>query len=185
MKQRFQRILNNITRFITNEETQFRIYLYWAIAAVLVIGFFGIYPFTKSLINKIQVFSSMTSVNNNLSTKTKDLSIAETKLAEAGGDVLFIDNYLPETFNIQNYMVDFVVAVADGGFTVDTFTPVKQAGNAYELAIAMSGNGDIIKIIKNLEALNRVSEVESLRLYRNTEGINLNLLVKTFIMEKQ
>ena len=185
MKEKIQKVSNNFARLITNEAVSYKIYLYWAAIAVLLIGILGIYPFTRELVGKYQISRQMTKLNKDLSKKFNEISNASEKIKLAGTDVSYLNSYLPEDFDPQNYMIDFVTASGKAGYYVDVFVPVRQEGSVVEITSALSGEGGLTQLIENLENLNRVSEIQNVELVKRGALDILRLDMKTYIMEKQ
>lgn len=185
MKEKVQKLSNNLNRLLTGEVVSRNIYLCWAISAFLLIGIFGICPFTKELVGKYQIYVQMTKLNKDLSRKVSDISNASEKIKLVSDDILYLDRYLPNDFDTQNYMVDFITASGEAGYYVDTFTPTEGAEGAAEIYISLSGRGDVTQLVKSLESLKRVSEIQDITLSKMGGEDILRLYVKTYIMEKQ
>lgn len=185
MKEKIQKIRNNLTRLVTNEEVSYKIYLYWAALTVLLVGVFGIYPLTRALVGKYQISRQMTRLNKDLLKKINEISDASEKIKTVGSDVLYLNNYLPEDFDTQNYMIDFVTAAGKAGYYVDTFTPLTQEGSVIEISAGLSGEGNLVELTENLENMNRVSEIQNVGLTKGGAVDTLRLNIKTYIMEKQ
>lgn len=180
-----KRYTSNLSRSISNKDTLFRIYLYWAVLSVVFLGFFGIYPTAKAILNNLSIISEMKSVNTGLEKRLFDLLALKIKLDKVKNEIPLLDNYLPETFEIQNYMVDFVVASQEAGFNVQSFVPLQEESSSVYVNVELLGEGDVVGLIKNIEKLNRVTEVESVLLSRQAPYDILTLVVKNFIMERQ
>jgi hypothetical protein len=176
---------NNFIRLITNADISYKIYIYWALLAVLLTGVFGIYPFTREVVKKYQISKQMVQLNKDLSKKISDISDATRKIKLIDSDIRYLDAYLPYDFNIQNYMVDFVIATGEAGYNVNSFTPEGQEGSSVRISVSLSGEGDINQLTKNLEGLNRVSEIENIALSKKATEDSLRLSIVTFTMEKQ
>jgi Tfp pilus assembly protein PilO len=185
MKDRLQKIRNNLIRWATNEDISYKIYLIWAVGVFLLVGLFGIYPLTRELITKYQVSRQMVNLNKDLQRKFNEVSDASVKIAAVGSGVSYLDMYLPENFELQNYMIDFITASGKAGFSLDTFMPMDQVGSAVGIYISLSGDGDLVSLIKNLEDMNRISEIQSINLSEIGATPILRLNITTYIMEKQ
>jgi hypothetical protein len=185
MKERINLITNNINRLLSNEEISYRVYLVLAVVTFVVVGLFGVIPSTKNLISNITLASSINKDNSSLLSKLIELKKVEIQLNNVGSNILFLDSYLPENFDIQNYLVDFVFASGEADFVVERVTPFNEDKDNIDLSLVMIGNGDSIKLINVLESLNRITEVQSLNVSKGKEYNTLSMLIKTFIMEKQ
>lgn len=185
MREKIQKIKNNVIRWATNEDVSHKMYLGWTVLVVLLMGVFGIYPATRELIGKYQLSRQMVVLNQDLLKKSNEVSIASEKIKAAGTDVAYLDRYLPESFDLQNYMIDFITASGRAGYSVDTFVPTDQQGSEINIYVSLSGGGDLIQLIQNLENMNRISEIQSIGLSKMGAGSILRLIIKTYIMEKQ
>jgi hypothetical protein len=185
MKDRLQKIRNNLTRWATNEDISYKIYLIWAGGVFLLMGLFGIYPLARESIAKYQVSTQMVSLNKDLQRKFSEVSDASVKISAVGSGVSYLDRYLPENFDLQNYMIDFMTASGKAGYSLNTFMPVDQKGAAVGIYISLSGEGNLVSLIKNLEDMNRISEIQSINLSKIGASSILRLNIITYIMEKQ
>jgi len=185
MKGNIQKVGNNLNRLVTNETISYKIYLYWAAASVLLLGFFGIYPITRELFGKYETLKQMTKLNKDLSRKITDISNASEKMKLVETSIPYLNNYLPDNFDLQNYMVDFVTASGKAGYYVDIFMPMTHEGSVVEIFISLFGEGDLVKLTENIENMNRVSEIQNITLSKSGSVDSLRLTIKTYIMEKQ
>lgn len=185
MKEKINLVVNNIRRLLSNEEFSYRVYLILVVGTFIVVGLLGIIPSTKILISNITLASDINKNNKDLSSKLVSLKKIEGDLNIVGQNAYFLESYLPETFNIQNYLVDFVFASGEANLVVERVTPVKEDNGVVDLAVIMVGNGDVVKLVNVLESLNRVTEVQSVSVSKGKEYDTLSMLIKTFIMEKQ
>lgn len=185
MKERINLLLSNIKRLISNEEILYRAYLVLTVAAVVFVGLFGIIPASKNTVSNLKLVMEMNKTNKMLSNKVIELKKAEESLNNVGNNVFFLENYLPENFNIQNYMVDFVFAAGDADFVVSRITPIKEKNGSVDIYVSMLGTRDLVKLINILESLNRVSEIQEIRVTKGLEYNTLSMTLRTFIMEKQ
>lgn len=185
MRQEFQKLKNNIVRLLTNEALSQKMYLGWAAVAILLIGVFGILPVSRELLNKYTIIVQMTELNKALSKKIDDVSNASKEIELIAEDIIYLNSYLPEDFEIQNYMIDFITAAGVAGYYVDSFTPATESGGAIGIFVTLSGDGDLITLIKSIENLKRVSEIQDVNLSNSGTENSLRLTVTTYIMEKQ
>ena len=185
MKERPQLFFNKINRLISNEAISFKFYLFWGILAILTIGLFGILPGVKTVYENYRLVSDMKTTNVMLVKKIQDLDKVKSSLDNVGSNILYLEANLPRNFEIQNYMIIFVFAAGDANFVVDRFTPYSSEGNAVDILITLIGDGDLYKLISNLESINRISEVQDIKMTKTAAYNEITLKVRTFIMEKQ
>lgn len=185
MKENTQKLKNNLNRWVTSESVSFKIYLCWAVFAVLLIVVFGIYPATKELLAKYQITVQMTKLNEDLLKKYNEVSDVSEKLELVATDIPYLDKNIPENFDLQNYMVDFITAVGEAGYYVDSFAPGWKTGPSVEIFANLSGNGDLVQLTQNIEGMDRVSEIQNIELKKLGTTDTLRLDLETYIMEKQ
>lgn len=185
MKDYIKKPLNNITRLLTNERISYKLHLYWVVLSVLLMGVFGVFPLIKEIHNKYQIAKQMVKINKDLSAKFNELYNTSEKISLVEKDIVYLNNYLPEDFDLQNYMTDFVATSGKAGYYVGSFTPQKNDYSEVEIAVSLFGNGDLVKLTENLENMNRVSEIQNVTFEETGEDDILRLSIKTYIIEKQ
>jgi len=184
MNKWLSKMLSSLSRFLSNEFLALRMYQYWALGTVVFFGFFGIYPNVKAIFQKVPLVYEMSKINKDLSSKAIELSKLENVLKEVRNDATFLHNYMPDNFDIQNYMVDFVISAAQTGFLVDRFIPMEKDNNITEVSVTLSGGGNLPALVSLLEDMERVTEVSQLRYTVEKDGGILRVVVKTYSMQK-
>lgn len=184
MNRQFSKTVNSFSRLLSNELLALRIYQYWVLGAVLILGVFGIYPSTKAIFQKVSLIHEMSRINRDLSLKATELSELGCTLEEVKDDAFFLQNYMPDNFNIQNYMVDFVVSAAQSGFLVDRFSPIERDKNITEVSVILSGEGNPATFVRLLENMERITEVSQLVYTVEQNGSRLRMIVKIYSMQK-
>ena len=185
MREKFNLLISNLKRVLSNDDLVYRMYMILAVLTFVLVGIFGIVPSSKTLVSNIKLAVDLNKSNIMLSDKLVDLRKVESELNAVTNNIFFLENYLPTEFNIQDYIVDFVFATGEAEFSLDRITPVKEGASGVDLAVVIVGNGDPVKLISVLESLNRVTEIQDLRVSKSGEYATLSMLVRTFIMEKQ
>ena len=137
------------------------------------------------MVANYKLVREMTKTNVMLRKKITDIADAKDKMDDISDFLKLLEIYLPDNFNIQNYIVDFVFSAGDADYVIDRFTPVKQDKGSVDIAVNLIGTGDPLKLIKNIESLIRVTEIQEVRFSKGVDFNELTLTVKTFIMEKQ
>ena len=184
MNKQFSKISSSLSRFLSNEFLALRMYQYWTLGVAVIFGFFGIYPNVKAISQKVPLVYEMNKVNKDLSSKAIELWELESVLKEVRSDVGFLHSYMPNNFDIQNYMVDFVISAAQTGFLVDRFSPAEKDGNVTEISITLLGGGDLVALVNLLEDMERVTEVSQLVYTIEESGERLRIVVNTYSMQK-
>jgi hypothetical protein len=185
MKEKINLLFNNINRLLSNEEVSYRLYLTLAVATFVIVGIFGIIPSTKNLISNITLAKDIRKNNVALAGKLIELKKSGVDLNNVGTNISFLDSYVPEDFNLQNYLVDFVFASGEADLVLERLIPIDEESGSVNLSVSMIGNGDPLKLINVLESLNRISEIQSFSVFKGMEYNTISMIIKTFIMEKQ
>lgn len=178
------KMLSSLSRFLSNEFLALRLYQYWVLGTIVIFGFFGIYPSVRAIFQKVPLVYEMSKINRDLFSKATELSKLETVLEEVRSDAVFLHNYMPDNFDIQNYMVDFVISAAQTGFLVDRFIPMEKDNNITEVSVTLSGGGDLPTFVSLLEDMKRVTEISQLTYTIEKDGGTLKAVVKTYSMQK-
>ncbi|MFZ2664110.1 MAG: hypothetical protein WAX66_02005 [Patescibacteria group bacterium] len=185
MRERFNLLISNLKRVLSNDDLAYKMYMILAVLTFVLVGVFGIIPSSKTLISNVKLVVDLNKNNIMLSNKLAELKKVENELSVVTNNIFFLENYLPTEFNIQDYIVDFVFATGEAEFALDRITPVKEGTSGVDLAVVIVGSGDPVRLISILESLNRVTEIQDLRISKSGEYATLSMLVRTFIMEKQ
>ena len=185
MNERIQKLTGYLNRILSNDYLALRIYQYWAIGVFILFGVIGIYSVTKVIYQKVPLIVEMQKVNSDLSQKADKLAEIEKVLLSVSDDTIFLYNYLPDNFDIQNYMVDFVIATAQSGFLVDRFVPREEADNAISVSVYLSGKGDLVSLVGELESMERITEIVSIDYSRELSEDQIRMVANTFSMKKQ
>lgn len=181
MKIYYQKQLNKIKRVFSNEYLMSKIYLYWFIGTMLIFGLLGIYPFSKIFVQKINILQKMSLLNRGLQEKVQRLVAAEDIYKDYATEIDLIQSYLPDDFNLQNYMVEVIVVCSKAGFTVERFTPTSSDENSVNIVLKIRGNGNVTELVKGVETMMRITEINYIDnvMENNENAITLDL--KTFI----
>lgn len=184
MKEKIHKISSSINRLLSNDFLALRFYQYWALGTFVLFGVLGIYPVSKVIFQKVPIVSQMRSLNKDLTEKADRLAELEEIIADVKTDAVYLQNYLPDTFDLQNYMVDFVITTAQAGFLIDRFTPETEKDNTTDIAVYLSGEGDLVELVSQLESLDRITEIIDMNYTQDSSGNRLRLLVKVYSMQK-
>lgn len=184
MKEETTGIISNLRRFISNEAITVKIYIYWGIFTLVVFGFFGFLPVTKIFLSNVKLLDEMYESNKKLEKKIDELKIAKEKLDLVGEDANILDEYLPDDFLPQTYMVDMFVLTGDAGYTLGNLNFSKVGENFVDMSLKITGKGDLPSFIEKIESSGRITEIESLRMSIGDKDDNLSVSVRSFIMRK-
>lgn len=184
MKDLFLKIKNLLSRILTNEAMSVKLYIGWGIVTLIIFGFFGFYPVTKIFMTNISLLEDVYQNNLQLQKKIDDLVVARDKINDVGSDVDILDNFLPNDFEPQNYIVELSLLAGESGFSLDrvSFSDVKNS--KVPMALSLTGRGDVEDLVQKFEETGKLTEVQNLRYSINDKGSTINMNVVSFIMEK-
>ncbi|MFC1700316.1 type 4a pilus biogenesis protein PilO [Patescibacteria group bacterium] len=185
MSKEAQKLKGYLSRLLSNDFIALRSYQYWAIGVFVIFGVIGIFSVSKAIYQKIPLMIEMQRINSDLSQKASELAELEKVLTDVSDDLIFLRNYLPDNFDIQNYMIDFVIASARSGFLVERFIPREEKDSVVEISVYLSGQGDLASLVGELESMDRITEILSIDYNRELSEDRIRMIVNTFGMKKQ
>lgn len=185
MNEKINKLVGYINRILSNDYLALKIYQYWAIGVFILFGVFGVFSVSKVIYQKVPLILEMQKVNSDLSKKAEDLAEIEKTLLSVNDNLIFLRNYLPDNFDIQNYMVDFVIATSQSGFIVDKFVPIEEVNNVISISVHLSGSGDLLSLVRGLEDMDRITEIVSIDYTKDSNDDRIKMVVNTFSMKKQ
>jgi Tfp pilus assembly protein PilO len=184
MKEFFEKTLNTLKRFLTNEAVAARIYLYWGAATLIIFGIFGFWPVSKVFFSNIKLLDEMYQNNLKLEKKIVELKDAKVKLDIVGDDADILDEYLPNDFEPQTYLVEISSMAGKSGYSLDRVSFGKIENSRVSMSLSMSGNGDIKKFVQDVESSGKITEISSIELTIGDREDQLIIPIESYIMEK-
>jgi len=157
-----------------------KLYSYWALVTVFLFGLLGVAPGIKTLSVKGKTISELSKIDKNLEIKVGELTKLRDEMGSLRQEVLYIDTFMPDNPDVQGYMVDFFDLVQKGGFTISRFSTENRAEvNGINIETSLEGFGDVLGLIKDIEDLNRITQVEkaSVSRVRNEQRVDLSLKI--------
>jgi hypothetical protein len=184
MKLKTKTLYSDLQRHLSNEEIAYKVYLYWAFIVVVFIGIFGIFLLLKTINSNLQLGREVKDTNIALREKIQEINEIKSSLDDIGDNVLFLDFFLPDRFELHVYMIDFVFLAGGSGFVVERFAPGNIQGNKVDLSVSIVGEGNLKELVRNLEMSNRISEITNLLVFKGSEYPTTSMQISTYIMEK-
>ncbi len=177
--------INFIRRTLTNEAISLKIYIIWGLVTLVVFGFLGFLPVSKNFLSNVKLLDELYQNNLKLEKKIEELKIAKEKVEIVGDDVNILDNFLPDEFLSQNYLVDMSLLFGQAGYSLDSVSFQNKDTHEINMSIRATGKGNLKDLVKSLEESKKLNEIQSI-----TDGIgdredSINMTVKSFIMEKR
>ncbi|MBW6441924.1 hypothetical protein K0B04_03435 [Patescibacteria group bacterium] len=183
MKEIINWVNNTINRFISNEAVAVKIYIYWGLVTLLFFGFFGFYPVSKIFISNVKVLDEMYQNNLKLEKKIEELKIAKEKIDIVGDDFKILDQFLPDDFEPQTYMVELALLAGESGYSLDRISFGKIDKSRVSMTLGITGKGNLIDLVRSIETSGRITEIENIRLSIGDRENTLNMSIQSFIME--
>lgn len=184
MKEETTGILSTIKRLISNDAVSVKIYIYWGVFTLVIFGLFGFFPVTKIFISNVKLLEEMYDSNKKLESKIEELKVAKEKIDIVGEDAKILDEFLPDDFLAQTYMVQMSLMAGESGYSLDKINFEKVSGSSVSMSLSLTGKGKVIDFIEKLESSGRITQVENVKISIGDRDDTLNLNVKSFIMVK-
>ena len=184
MKEIINWIYSTIHRFISNEAIAIKIYIYWGISTLMFFGLFGFYPVSKIFISNIKLLDEMYKNNLQLEKKIEELKVAKEKIDIVGEDAKILEQFLPDDFEPQTYMVELALLVGEAGYSLDKIDFGKIDNSRVSMSLGITGKGNLNDLVSSIETSGRITEIENIKLSLGDRDNTLNLTIKSFIMEK-
>lgn len=172
-------MFNSLKRKLSDKEESKKLYAIWFVLSFLFILFYGILPTRRNLKNKIEIQNQMGDLNDVMTENIKKLSQLEKDYEEAEKYVPYLNEYLPEDADVQNYLVDFTSALSRTGFSLNRFT-VSGAEHVL-IKVEIQGFGEEQRLVDEIESLKRVTNIEDFSVsYQQDGSKDISLSLKVF-----
>lgn len=161
-----------IKRFINDTYLQLRLYSLVFILFVIIFGIFGISRAVNVIPKKLALLSEMNATDKIIKDKTSNLVSSKPLIEKAVPLIPYLSTYMPDSLNIQTYLLDFVSAASAAGYSVKYFAPdIGVQKNGYMITTTLEGSGDPSLLISAIEGIKRVTTINSFSLTRDpTKG---------------
>ena len=173
--------LSTFKRFFSNRDFEKRFYMWLFLTVFIVFVFLGIIPLSQNLIKKNKAVKDLTEVNQGLEERIEDIRYYENVLTDIKPYMIYVREFIPEKFGIQDYLVDFALQSSSAGFIVQKFFPIYTEDlNVVNVSVSLRGTGDVDKLIENIENMRRVTQINTVSIYYGQEeSVELSLTVYT------
>lgn len=175
--------INFFKRILTNEAISLKIYIIWGLFTLVVFGILGFLPVSKNFLSNVKLLDELYQNNLSLEKKIEELKIAKEKVEIIGDDVNILDSFLPDEFLAQNYLVDMSVLFGQAGFSLDSVGFQNKDSNEVNMSVRATGKGNLKDLVKSLEESKKLNEIQSITAGIGDREDNINMTVKSFIME--
>src|SRR3989344_1373755 len=161
-------------------------FLTFLTAVILVVfGIFGLRPTIVSLNQKNKYKTDLIKVRSGLENNTNCLNEENQNYESVKPYLQNVQNAIPNKPDLQNYLSAFVNISSKNGYIVKNFKQNQGLGGEITLNIDMTGHkSEFYSLVKDIQALNRITHIQSAELYNDSES-GVKLLLKIFVLEKK
>jgi Tfp pilus assembly protein PilO len=180
-----KKLLTNLNRALMNPTIYLKVLRIWAIASLVIFGFFGVYPQIKALSEGLKTYSEMKNINKLLKEKTDLIRSESLKMEGHQNGIKILDTYLPDDYEVQNYIVDLSFASAKNGYALIGLTVESPTGYSPGVIARanLNGSGGFKELVSTVESLKRISQVDELKFTDEKDEKKVTLLIDIFILE--
>lgn len=176
-----EEVRNSVKLFFSNELLLSRIYGVWALVSMVLFGFFAIGSLTFSMVRKVNLVKEMRSINYDLNVKLQSLNKLSEHLSEAEKYRSLLETTIPKELNTHSYMVSVMQQAAAAGFGVKNFISSDESmGQEIPIVVVLEGNGDLTTLISGLEALQRVTVIDSVTYEIQKDATKVSIILRIF-----
>jgi len=161
-------MLSIIKRLLSDATKSKKLYFIWFLLLFLMVLLYGVLPVSSNIVHKIDLKNQMIEINNNLNSNASKLNQLQKDYEQAQQYIPFLNKYLPEDADIQNYLVDFTSTLNGTGFSLDRFVIVNK--KTLDIDVYIFGIGDENNVIENIEKLKRVTVIKDFSITYQEDG---------------
>lgn len=180
--------VTNLNRSLGNSSFLLKVLTIWAVCTLLIVGFLGIYPQVKVLRKSAKTYKEMKEINQKLKNKIEDINKEYEKVEKNEKGIQFLDAYLPDDYGLQNYIVDLSLAAAKSGYLLTGLTVQGDSDLSADILAeaTFEGDGNFGDLVKTVESLERISQVNELS-FSNTsdEKKKVVLVINIYVLEEK
>ena len=158
-----ERYVTSFVRSYKDSEFVLRLYSIWAIAALVLIGYFGIRPAFLSIREKLLLINEMEQVNTNLTNNRQVLETIKSDIHAYSSNIKYLESYMPAEPDVHSYILDLIGALGRHGFILRNLAQYDypEEENAIEINVQTDGTTYPIELVNEIEKLKRVTTVKS------------------------
>jgi len=171
----------NIQRYIKFLDESPYFYFYVMLFCVVVFGFLGIIPLTSSIFKKSSALIEGNKVYQDLVKKEQSLKLASEELRSINPYIFYLEAYMPEDINLDDYLVSLTAVSANDGFDIRRLAPLGDVvNNSLAIQVSFDGYGKITDLVRDVEGLKRVTRITEVEVNRVKGKDRIDLLLQIF-----
>lgn len=170
----------NVSRYIKYLEQSNFFYFYILLFCFFIFGVGGVLPLSLNFVKKIATINEMNMLIDNFEKKEEDRTLFVSQYQDVSSYLYYLDLYMPEDINSEDYLTSLNAVVSNKGFSIKRFTPKGAVTNdSLEININIEGYGDLPELVKEIEALKRVTKINSVEInkVKGRERFDLGLQI--------
>ena len=157
--------LTSIKRYFTFFYQSKKMNIYLSLFCVILFGILGILPLSYNIYKKVIEVNKLNGYITQSQEKIDFLNDANNQLATVQPSLRYFSNYMPTQSNISQYLVSIDSKFTyNGFFTERVTTNFDDENKSIEIIATIYGYGDMPALIKEIEDLSRVSQINSINL---------------------
>ncbi|RJR26897.1 hypothetical protein C4561_03925 [candidate division WWE3 bacterium] len=157
------RYVTSFVRSYKDSEFVLRLYTVWALAAIVVIGYFGIRPAFVSIKEKMLLINEMEQINVNLVANTQTLESLKTDIHTYSNNIKYLEAFMPAEPEVHSYILDLIGALGKHGFILRNLAQYDypEEENAIEINVQTDGTTYPVELVNEIEKLKRITTVKN------------------------
>jgi Tfp pilus assembly protein PilO len=170
----------NVSRYLKYLEQSNFFYFYILLFCFFVFGVGGILPLSLNFFKKVAAINEMNILISNFEKKEEDRKLFASQYQDVSPYLYYLDLYMPEDINSEDYLTSLNAVVSNKGFSIRRFIPKGGvSNNTLDININIDGYGDLPELVKEIEALKRVTKINSLEInkIKGRERFDLGLQI--------
>ena len=180
-----QKQISNYKRNLGKESVHTSLYTILLFSAVFIYGIFGLIPFFSVLKEKADTIRDLSKINQDLEMKIGDLESIEEELDKSKIYIDALHMAVPQTKDIQSYMVDLNSVVAKVGYKQRKLYVSSILNGEVELSVSFEGNpNSLYDLISTVENMRRLTTIETFSFRYQEDLAKVLILVKIFYFGK-
>lgn len=174
-------IKSSVPLFFSNEPLLSKIYVFWALVAMSLFGFFATGKLIFNFVQKVNLYKEMTQINYDINVRLLKLAELSENLETARSFSPRLESTIPADLNSHSYMVAFMQEASLAGFSVKNFVVAPETiGEDLPITAVLEGNGDLASFVSGLESFQRVTVVDSVTLKTLSEANEVTVNLRIF-----
>lgn len=165
--------------FYLIQDKKYNLYLMYF--SVFTIFLFGIIPLVTTNYEKILLIRDLKTYINQSINKISFLSNAQIEIEDLQPSIRYYKRIMPENDQLPEYISLLDPIVTYNGFFIDDVATLKnEESSSVDITLTLYGYGDLSLLIKEIESLNRVSQIKDISISNVKNRLRIKLLLTIY-----